>query len=82
MRCKMMITSAGGSIASIVRDSGTRMSRKKRNGPAPSIRAASNSSFGTDLKNCREKKVPVAEAMSGRIRPVQLFSSPSSCTTS
>ena len=50
-------------------DSGSRMLRKKRSGEAPSIRAASHSSSGTVRKNCRNRKVAVAEAISGRISP-------------
>ncbi len=41
------------SAAMLVRDSGSRMSTKKRNAPAPSMRAASVSSSGTVRKNCR-----------------------------
>ena len=52
-----------------VRVSGSKMSMKKRIGPAPSIRAASTSSSGTVKKNCRNKKVAVADAMSGTVRP-------------
>ena len=52
-----------------VLDSGKRMSHKKRIGPAPSMRAASTSSSGTVRKNCRNKKVAVADAISGMVRP-------------
>ena len=54
---------------------------KKRIGPAPSMRAASTSSSGTVRKNWRNRKVAVAEAMSGRLRPVKLLSMPRSATT-
>jgi hypothetical protein len=54
----------------VVSDRGTRVSLKKRKAPAPSIFEASRSSSGTVMKNCRNRSVPVAEAMSGRIRPV------------
>ena len=52
-----------------VRVSGSKMSMKKRIGPAPSMRAASTNSSGTVRKNCRNKKVAVAEAISGTVRP-------------
>jgi len=42
---------------------------KKRIGPAPSMRAASTSSSGTVRKNCRNRKVAVADAISGTVRP-------------
>ncbi len=57
------------SAAMLVTDSGSSVSKKKRIGPAPSILAASTSSFGTVMKNCRNSKVAVADAISGRIRP-------------
>ena len=57
------------SAAIDVRVTGSRMSMKKRMGPAPSMRAASTSSSGTVRKNCRNKKVAVAEAISGTVRP-------------
>ena len=53
------------SAAMLVAESGSRMSLKKRIGPAPSIRAASTSSSGTVRKNWRKRKVAVAEAISG-----------------
>ena len=53
----------------MVRLIGSRMSQKKRIGEAPSTRAASVSSSGTLRKNCRNRKVAVAEAISGMIRP-------------
>ena len=57
------------SAAIEVLDKGTRMSLKKRMAPAPSMRAASTSSSGTVRKNWRNRKVAVAEAISGRVRP-------------
>src|SRR5690554_3436080 len=57
------------SAAMLVLDSGSKMSLKKRKGPAPSMRAASTNSSGTVRKNCRNKKVAVAEAMRGSVRP-------------
>ena len=66
------------SAAMFVRDSGTRMDQKKRSGPAPSIRAASASSSGTVRKNWRKRNVAVAEAISGMVRPANVFSSPRS----
>ena len=53
----------------LVAESGSRMSLKNRQGPAPSTRAASSSSFGMVMKNWRKRSVAVAEAISGRIRP-------------
>ena len=58
--------------ATFVIESGRRIVKKKRMGPAPSMRAASVSSSGTVRKNCRKRKVAVAEAMTGRMRPPQL----------
>ena len=55
--------------AMLVFDKGSSTSRKKRIGPAPSMRAASASSSGTVRKNCRKRKVAVAEAMSGSVSP-------------
>ncbi|MNE47217.1 hypothetical protein D3C80_1416090 [compost metagenome] len=57
------------SAAILVIDSGRRISFMKRNGPALSMRAASTISPGMVRKNCRNKKVAVAEAISGRVRP-------------
>ena len=57
------------SAAIEVADMGSRMSLKKRIGPAPSTRAASTSSSGTVRKNWRNRKVAVAEAISGTVRP-------------
>ena len=58
------------SAAMLVVDSGSSTSLKKRSGPAPSMRAASTSSSGTVMKNWRKRKVAVAEAISGRVKPV------------
>ena len=57
------------SAATVVIDSGSSVSQKNRNGPAPSIREASNNSSGMVMKNCRNNSVPVADAISGRISP-------------
>ena len=57
------------SAAMFVTDSGSSVSLKKRNGPAPSIRDASSSSSGTVMKNWRNSSVAVADAISGRISP-------------
>ena len=57
------------SAAMLVRDSGSSVSQKKRNGPAPSMREASSSSSGTVMKNWRNSSVAVAEAISGSARP-------------
>ena len=57
------------SAAIEVRDNGSSTSQKKRIGPAPSMRAASTSSSGTVRKNWRNRKVAVALAISGTVRP-------------
>ncbi len=57
------------SAAMLVRDSGSSVSLKKRNGPAPSIRDASSNSSGTVMKNCRNNNVAVADAISGNVNP-------------
>ena len=57
------------SAAMLVFESGSNTSQKKRMGPAPSMRAASTSSSGTVRKNWRNKKVAVAEAISGIVKP-------------
>jgi hypothetical protein len=69
------------SAAMLVIDSGSRMSLKNFIGPAPSTRAASINSSGTVMKNCRNRKVAVAEAISGIERPAKLLSIPRSATT-
>ncbi len=53
----------------LVFDSGSTTSLKKRIGPAPSMRAASASSSGIVRKNCRNRNVAVAEAISGSVSP-------------
>ena len=58
------------------------MLAKKRMGVAPSISAASVSSSGTVMKNWRKRNVAVALAMSGIVRPVQVFSRPKPATMS
>ena len=55
--------------AIVVTDSGSSVSQKNRNGPAPSMRDASSNSSGMVMNNCRNSSVPVAEAISGRISP-------------
>ena len=57
------------SAAMLVLDRGSNTSQKKRMGPAPSMRAASTSSSGTVRKNWRNKKVAVAEAINGIVKP-------------
>ena len=57
------------SAATLVRDRGSRMSRKNLSGPAPSMRAASASSSGTVRKNWRNRKVAVALAIRGTESP-------------
>src|SRR6266852_7155511 len=69
------------SAAILVLESGRTTSQKKRIGPAPSMRAASASSSGTVKKNCRNKKVAVAEAMSGSVSPTYESIIPKSDTT-
>ena len=68
-------------LGRIVRESGQITSLKKRIGPAPSMRAASASSSGTVRKNWRNRKVAVAEAISGIVRPAKVFSMCRSETT-
>ncbi|MCY1364691.1 hypothetical protein D3C87_476730 [compost metagenome] len=57
------------SAAIEVLDSGSSTSKKKRMGLAPSMRDASVSSSGTVRKNWRNRKVAVADAISGTVRP-------------
>jgi hypothetical protein len=57
------------SAAMFGRDSGITTSKKKRIGPAPSMRAASASSSGMVRKNWRNRNVAVADAISGTVRP-------------
>src|SRR5262245_64538309 len=69
------------SAAIEVRDNGSSTSRKKRSGPAPSMRAASASSSGTVRKNWRNRNVAVAEAIKGSVRPTYELRMPRSETT-
>lgn len=62
------------SAAMLVRESGSNTSQKKRMGPAPSILAASTSSSGTVRKNWRNRKVAVADAISGTVKPAYVLS--------
>ena len=55
--------------AIVVTDSGSRVSQKNRNGPAPSIRDAYSNSSGIVMKNWRNSSVPVADAINGMISP-------------
>src|SRR4026209_85782 len=48
------------SAAMLVLESGSRMSRKKRKGPAPAMRAAPASPPGTGRENGRAREVPGA----------------------
>ncbi len=48
-------------------DSGSTMRRKILRLPAPSIRAASSSSSGTESMNCRARKIPSAVDADGRM---------------
>ena len=68
--------------AMLVRDIGISISKKNLMGPALSIFAASISSSGMVIKNCLNKKVAVAEAISGKQRPVYEFSKSSLAMTS
>src|SRR4051794_41887110 len=67
--------------AMLVLESGRSTSRKKRIGPAPSMRAASASSSGTVRKNWRKRKVAGGGAMSGSGRPTYELSMPRSGNT-
>src|SRR3954466_10579748 len=60
------------SAAMLAADIGRAMSRRKRSGPAPSMRAASTSSSGMAVNTWRNSSVAVAEAISGSHRPVKL----------
>ncbi len=66
----------------LVFDKGNKISLKNRMGPAPSIRAASINSLGIVKKNCRNKKVAVAEAIKGKVRPAYVLTKPKLATTS
>ena len=48
---------------------GTTIDQKTRNSFAPSMRAASSSSFGTPNMNWRMRKTPNGPARNGRISP-------------
>src|ERR1700744_393412 len=61
------------SAAILVFDSGNTMSQKNRSAPAPSIRAASISSSGSVMKNCRNRNVAVADAISGSVSPAYVL---------
>ena len=54
----------------LVTERGSRIRRKNIMAEAPSSLAASQSSSGMVRKNCRKRKVQVADATSGRIKPV------------
>ena len=57
------------SAAIVVIESGSSVSLKNLNGPAPSIFEASSNSSGMVMKNCRKSSVPVADAISGMASP-------------
>src|SRR5579864_6898440 len=61
------------SAAMFVFDSGSTTSQKKRIEPAPSIRAASISSSGSVMKNCLNRNVAVADAISGKVKPLYVL---------
>ena len=65
----------------LVFESGSTTFQKKRIGPAPSMRAASASSSGIVMKNCRKRKVAVADAMSGSVSPTYESRMPRSAAT-
>ena len=69
------------SAAMLAAETGIRMSRRKRSGPAPSMRAASTSSSGMATNTWRNSSVAVAEAISGTVRPVKLLIRPKSDIT-
>ena len=48
---------------------GSTTDQNVRKAPAPSIRAASSTSTGMLMKNCRMMKTPAASASSGMIMP-------------
>ncbi len=60
---------------------GNKISKKNRSGPPPSTRTASHNSSGTVIKNWRNRKVAVADAMSGKINPEYVSSIFKSATT-
>src|SRR4030088_2640006 len=55
------------SAAILAAETGIRMSRRKRSGPAPSMRAASTSSSGMATNTWRNSSVAAAEAISGTV---------------
>src|ERR1700742_2966375 len=61
------------SAARFVFESGSTTSQKKRNAPAPSIRAASINSSGSVMKNWRNRNVAVADAISGNVKPLYVL---------
>src|ERR1700712_233654 len=61
------------SAAMFVFDSGNTTSHRKRNAPAPSMRAASMSSSGSVMKNWRNRNVAVADAISGSVKPAYVL---------
>ena len=63
----MKVTSTAVSRAG--RTSGSAIDHSVRNSPAPSIRAASNSSFGNCMKYCRKMNTAVELMTNGRIMP-------------
>ena len=77
---KIPITIIGGGSNLLVRDKGRTNEMKKRNEQAPSSIAASSSSLGIVKKNCLNKKVAVAEAISGKESPLKQFSRPKEAT--
>ena len=54
--------------------SGNTMVVRKRRWPQPSMQAASHSSTGRRLKNCRSRKMLKALAMNGTVSPCRVFS--------
>ena len=63
----MSVSSVSTAISGL--HSGSTTCRKMRMCPAPSMRAASMSSSGMPMKNCRARKMPKAAAAPGRITP-------------
>ena len=56
--------------------SGTMMRQNVCHGFAPSMRAASSSSAGIDMKNCRMRNVPNALKRPGTMSACSVFSQP------
>jgi hypothetical protein len=63
------------------RDKGSNILKKNRMGPAPSSFAASTSSWGMVLKNCRNKNVAVADAIKGKVSPEKVLIQPKEAMT-